>query len=141
MKVTRTPVIHVHIDGAAKGNPGPAGLGVVFSTPDGEVLETVHRYLGETTNNVAEYQALLAALEGARRLGLKRLRIHTDSQLLQRQICGQYRVKTPHLLSLYQRARQWLTGLQEYEILHIPREENAEADRLANRAIEEHFRG
>jgi ribonuclease HI len=133
------PVVHVHIDGAARGNPGPAGLGIVFSTPEGEVLDTLYRYLGETTNNVAEYQALLAALEGARRLGLKRLRIHTDSQLLQRQLAGQYRVKTPHLLPLFQEAQQRLTGLKEYEILHIPREENAEADRLANRAIDEHF--
>ncbi len=131
--------VQVFIDGAARGNPGPAGLGVVFFDEDGEILTTIHRYLGETTNNVAEYRALLAALDEARSRGFRRLKIHTDSQLLQRQMNGQYRVKTPHLKPLFDGAQQRLTQLQEYEILHVPREENREADRLANRAIDEHF--
>jgi ribonuclease HI len=107
---------------------------------NGDTLAEVHQYLGETTNNVAEYKALLAALAEAKQRGLRRLRIHTDSQLLQRQMVGQYRVKTPHLVPLYEEALRGLTDLAEYEILHVPREENREADRLANRAIDEYFR-
>lgn len=132
--------VEVFVDGAARGNPGPAGMGVVFRQEKGPILFTLKEYLGEATNNVAEYRALLAALREAARRGFKRLRIHTDSQLMQRQLNGIYRVRQPHLLSLYQQALRDLTGLEQYEILHVPRELNKEADELANRAIEEHFR-
>jgi ribonuclease HI len=131
--------VRVFIDGAARGNPGPAGLGAIFMDANGEVLASVYRYLGETTNNVAEYRALLAALEEAQRRGYRQLKIHTDSQLMQRQLIGQYRVRTPHLLPLFREALQRLTHLEKYEILYVPREENREADRLANRAIDERF--
>jgi ribonuclease HI len=134
------PWVEVFLDGASRGNPGPAGLGVVFRQEDGPVLLTMKEYLGEVTNNVAEYRALLAALAEAARRGLKRLRIHTDSQLMQRQLVGVYRVRQPHLRRLHEEALRGLTFLEQYEILHVPRELNKEADGLANQAIEEHFR-
>jgi ribonuclease HI len=131
--------VEVFVDGASRGNPGPAGMGVIFRQEKGPTLLTLKEYLGETTNNVAEYRALLAALEEAARRGFKRLRIHTDSQLMERQLNGVYRVRQPHLIGLYQQALRDLTKLEQYEILHVPRELNKEADELANKAIEEHF--
>ncbi len=131
--------IDVFVDGASRGNPGPAGMGVVFRQ-ENRTLLTLKDYLGEVTNNVAEYRALLAALKEATQRGLKRLRIHTDSQLMERQLKGTYRVRQPHLRSLHQQVLEDLSSLEKYEILHIPRELNKEADELANLAIEEHFR-
>lgn len=131
--------VEVFVDGASRGNPGPAGMGVIFRQEKGPILLTLKEYLGEATNNVAEYRALLAALKEAARRGFKRLRIHTDSQLMERQLNGVYRVRQPHLLGLYQQALKDLTSLDQYEILHVPRELNKEADELANQAIEEHF--
>jgi ribonuclease HI len=127
---------HVFIDGAARGNPGPAGLGVIFEDGQGRVLGRIRRYLGRTTNNVAEYQALLEALREAIRRGWRRLIIHTDSQLLQQQIQGGYRVRSRNLLPLYKEARRLLSRLEDYDILHVPRQHNKEADRLANEAID-----
>lgn len=131
--------VEVFVDGASRGNPGPAGMGVIFRQEKGPILLTLKEYLGETTNNVAEYRALLTALKEAARRGFKRLRIHTDSQLMERQLNGVYRVRQPHLQGLYQQALRDLTSLDKYEILHVPRELNKEADELANQAIEEHF--
>lgn len=131
------PWIYVFVDGAARGNPGPAGLGVVFRAPNGDILTSLHSYIGQTTNNVAEYKALLAALEEAQRLGFQQLKIHTDSQLMQRQLAGLYRVKSKRLKTLFQRVERLLNQLRGYDILHVPREENREADRLANLAIDE----
>lgn len=131
--------VEVFVDGASRGNPGPAGMGVIFRQEKGPTLLTLKEYLGEATNNVAEYRALLAALKEAARRGFKRLRIHTDSQLMERQLNGVYRVRQPHLMGLYQQALRDLTKLEQYEILHVPRELNKEADELANQAIEEHF--
>ena len=131
------PWIHVFVDGAARGNPGPAGLGVVFRAQNGDILTSLHSYIGQTTNNVAEYKALLAALEEAQRLGFQQLKIHTDSQLMQRQLAGHYRVKSKRLKTLFQRVKRLLNQLRGYDILHVPREENREADRLANLAIDE----
>lgn len=131
--------VNVFVDGASRGNPGPAGLGVVFRDDNGEIMATVREYLGKATNNVAEYRALLAALAEAARRGLKRLRIHTDSELMQRQLLGLYRVRKSHLRRLHEEVQKGLTLLEQYEILHVPREFNVEADKLANRAIDEHF--
>ena len=128
--------IRVFIDGAARGNPGPAGLGVVFEDGQGRVLGRIRRYLGRATNNVAEYQALLEALREAIQKGWPRLIIHTDSQLLQKQIQGGYRVRSRNLLPLYQEAQRLLSRLEAYDILYIPRHCNEEADRLANEAID-----
>jgi ribonuclease HI len=133
----KSPVYEVFIDGACRGNPGPSGIGVVAREPKGKTIFSLHNYIGETTSNMAEYRALIAALQKAKILGLKRLKIHTDSELLQRQINGQYRVKAAHLVPLYQMAVSMLSELEEYEVVHIMRDLNIHADRLANKAIDE----
>jgi ribonuclease HI len=130
----------VHIDGAARGNPGPAGVGVLILGPDGDVVERLHRFIGEATNNVAEYQALLLALERVLELGYTELEVRSDSELLVRQIQGRYQVKSPGLRPLYKVAREQLAVFRHFDIRHVPREENAEADRLANRGIDEGVR-
>lgn len=126
----------VAIDGGARGNPGEAGCGIVLEVGGRREEHTV--YLGITTNNVAEYAALLAALERAHLLGLKELAVRSDSQLLVEQMNGGYRVKAPHLKPLWLRARTLAAGLRRFAITHVPRERNRIADALANRAIEDH---
>jgi ribonuclease HI len=127
----------IHIDGAARGNPGPAGAGVLILGPDGEVADRLHRWLGETTNNVAEYQALLLALERAAALGFTDLEVRSDSELLVRQLNGQYKVKHPKLRELYGQAVERIGGFRRVRIRHVARELNAEADALANRGIDD----
>ncbi len=130
----------VHIDGAARGNPGPAGVGVLILGPEGEVVEELYRFIGEATNNAAEYQALLLALERAREHGISDLEVRSDSELLVRQIQGRYQVKNPGLRPLYRAARERIAAFRRFDIQHVPREENAEADRLANRGIDKGVR-
>ena len=127
----------IHIDGAARGNPGPAGVGILIFGPDGQVTERVHRSIGEATNNVAEYRALLLALERAQELGYPEIEVFSDSELLVRQLQGRYQVKHPVLRELFATARQRIESLRRFRIQHVPREQNAEADSLANRAIDE----
>jgi ribonuclease HI len=127
----------IHIDGAARGNPGPAGVGILITGPDGRVVEQIHRSIGEATNNVAEYRALLLALERARALGCSEVAVYSDSELLVRQLQGRYQVRHPVLRALHAKARDRITGFRRFDITHVPREENAEADALANRGIEE----
>ncbi len=122
------------IDGAARGNPGEAGFGLYFV--DGEVRE-IAGFLGRTTNNVAEYAALIAALAYARRLGIEDLTVYSDSQLMVRQINGEYRVKASHLKPFYRRALALKQNLARFRIEHVRRAENRDADRLANLAIDE----
>ncbi len=129
--------LRVHIDGASRGNPGPAGIGVLFLGPDGAVVEQIHRGIGEATNNVAEYSALLAGLDRAAALGVTELEVYSDSELLVRQLQGRYQVKHPALRPLYAAARKRIAGLSRFAIHHVPRELNAEADALANRGIDE----
>ena len=124
------------VDGAARGNPGEAGCGAVIYDETGAVREELCRYLGQTTNNVAEYEALLMGLEAVHRLGVKRVVIQSDSELLVRQLNGQYRVKDEKLRKLYGRAVALLHRLEAYRMIHVPRENNRLADRLANRAID-----
>lgn len=124
-------------DGAARGNPGPAGGGAVLKTPTGEVLDEQSRYLGHTTNNVAEYRALLLGLERALACGVSVLEVRADSELLIRQLKGEYRVRSSGLLPLYTEAKQMLARFASVELRHVRRELNAEADRLANRGIDE----
>ena len=124
------------VDGAARGNPGEAGCGAVICNETGAVAEEVCHYLGRATNNVAEYEALLVGLEGVLRLGGRRLRIQSDSELLVRQLTGQYRVRDEKLKKLYGKAVSLLRRLDAYRIIHVPREQNRMADRLANRAID-----
>lgn len=126
----------LYADGGARGNPGPAGAGVCLFDSEGKTVASLGKYLGETTNNVAEYSALLLGLGYAIKNGIRRLRICMDSQLVVRQIEGLYRVKEPHLRRLYEEALDLLKKLELYQIEHIPRAQNHEADRLANLAID-----
>ena len=121
-----------HVDGAARGNPGPAGIGVVIEDSDGTVVKEVAEGLGQTTNNVAEYNAMIRALEEARALGCDRISVFTDSELMARQINGQYRVKTPHLLPLFERVRGLMRQFESARVTHVRREMNKQADRLSN---------
>jgi probable phosphoglycerate mutase len=128
--------VTVHIDGASRGNPGPAAYGVVMESSDGERLAGLSESVGVATNNVAEYRALLAALEYALGHHYLRLRVCTDSELLALQVQGVYRVKSPGLQPLHQQARQLIGRLESFSIKYVPREQNREADRLANRALD-----
>ncbi len=139
MPSARSPKVKevvAHIDGASRGNPGPAAYGVVIKTARGTPIAAFSKILGRTTNNVAEYQALLAALEHVLEDGHARLRVLSDSELLVRQIEGSYKVKSPDLKPLYQRARQMIGKLDSFAIQYVPREQNREADRLANQALD-----
>jgi ribonuclease HI len=139
-QAARSGIPRVHIDGASRGNPGPAGIGVLILGADGEVVERLHRGIGEATNNVAEYRALLLALERARALGMREVEVCSDSELLVRQLQGRYRVKHPALQPLYAAAREHVEAFRHFEVRHVPREMNAEADALANRGIDESSR-
>ena len=123
-------------DGAARGNPGPAGAGAILKTRTGEVLAEVSGFLGHTTNNVAEYRALLLGLERALALGVRRLEVRADSELLIRQLRGEYRVRDEKLKPLYEEAKSLLARFQAARLLHVPREQNSDADRLANAGID-----
>ncbi|MBI2460480.1 MAG: ribonuclease HI family protein [Candidatus Rokubacteria bacterium] len=124
----------IYIDGSVLGNPGPGAIGVVVLNGAGQVVEAWGEAIGEVTNNQAEYRALLAALEKARRLGAAEVTIRSDSQLLVRQFSGEYRVKDAKLRPLHARARALAGRFRSFRLEHIPREENRAADRLANRA-------
>ena len=125
-----------HIDGGARGNPGPAGYGVVITDQAGRKVAALSEYLGHQTNNYAEYSGLLAALDYALKHGHKALKVVADSELLVKQIRGEYKVKSPSLLELYQRARKMIAQLEWFSIQHVLRGGNQEADRLANLAMD-----
>jgi probable phosphoglycerate mutase len=133
--------ITAHIDGGSRGNPGPAAYGVAIETVQGEPVAAFGKFIGRTTNNVAEYQGLLAALEYALSHGYSRLRIMTDSELMARQISGRYKVRSPDLKPLYDKARAMITQFESFSIRHVYREHNREADRLANQAMDDAARG
>jgi len=126
----------IYFDGASRGNPGRAGAGIWMMDREGRKVSEVSRYLGHKTNNQAEYWALLLGLKEAKRLGRKSLHIFTDSELVERQIKGIYRVKDLDLKALHRAVLQSLKTFSSVEIESIPREENKEADRLANEAIQ-----
>lgn len=123
------------VDGGARGNPGEAGCGVVLELHGATERHTL--YIGTATNNVAEYAALLAALERARALGVAELEVRSDSQLLVEQMNGGYKVKAAHLKPLWMRARMLAAGFRRFSIVHVAREANRAADELANRAMDE----
>jgi ribonuclease HI len=125
-----------HTDGGARGNPGPAGYGVVLEDQSGHRIATLSKYLGHQTNNYAEYSALIAALEYAVQHGHRALKVISDSELLVRQIRGAYKVKHPALQELYRRARALIGQLDWFDIQHVLRGKNREADRLANEAMD-----
>lgn len=126
----------LHADGAARGNPGPAGAGAVLLDERGEVVVALRRALGRATNNRAEYEALLMGLAEARRRGARELVVRLDSELIVRQLRGEYRVKHKGLQPLAQRALRLLSEFESVRLEHVPRERNALADRLANEAID-----
>jgi ribonuclease HI len=128
-----------HVDGGARGNPGPAGFGVVLDV-DGQT-HTSHEYLGRATNNEAEYRGLIAALTLAQEHGVDDLTVKTDSQLMQRQLSGAYRVKAVNLVPLYLEAQRLASGFARFRIVHVRREKNREADRLVNQAIDAGIKG
>jgi len=132
------PPIHLvaHTDGGARGNPGPAGYGVVIKDGQGNKVAALSQYLGHQTNNFAEYQALIAALEYAVEHGPKALRVISDSELLVRQMKGIYKVKEPTLRDLHGRASQLVRQLEWFDIDHVLRGHNKEADQLANEAMD-----
>ncbi len=125
----------VHIDGASRGNPGPSGAGVVIETPAGEKIEKAE-FLGERTNNQAEYEALIVALESLSELGARAVRILSDSELLVKQMRAEYRIKNQGLKPLFGRALSLLAELDSYEFELIERKRNRRADQLANFAVD-----
>lgn len=128
--------ITIQFDGGSRGNPGPAGIGVVLLSEDGTQLITLGRFIGRATNNVAEYRALITGLEKALELGAKRISIRGDSELIVRQMLGQYRVKNPDLKELYNEAQALYRQFEHAKIEHNYREKNALADKLANLAMD-----
>jgi len=126
----------LYTDGASRGNPGPAAIGAVIKDGQGRVLGKISRRIGRTTNNQAEYQAVIAALEEAIRLGVAGVVIKSDSELVVQQINGRYRVKNPALKPLHQRVRELQSLFQSFAIASIPRRQNIEADRLSNAALD-----
>ncbi len=126
--------LEIYIDGASKGNPGPSGIGVVICRGD-ETLKNISSYIGHATNNIAEYTALIYALQEALILKAEVLNIKTDSQLLARQLNKIYKVKHQNIIGLYNQALNLVAAFKEVSIVNIPREENAGADKLATEAI------
>jgi ribonuclease HI len=130
-------VLHAYTDGASRGNPGESGIGIILRDDEGRVVFSGGGYIGRATNNVAEYEALLACLKKARALGPSKLILHSDSQLMVRQLRGEYRVKDKNLQKYFRQARQLLDKARfAFEILHIERAQNHDADLLANVGIE-----
>jgi ribonuclease HI len=126
----------VHVDGGARGNPGPAAAAAVVSTPDGRVLDEAAIRLGETTNNVAEYRGLLLGLERARAAGATEVEVVNDSELVAHQVNGRYRVKHPDMVPLHRAALEALGTFDAWSVRPVPRRENAAADALVNRALD-----
>ncbi len=129
------------VDGASRGNPGPAGIGAAIIDRNGKSLAELSRYIGQATNNEAEYQALVMGLELARDRKHPGIVIQTDSELMARQVRGEYRVKEPRLREMYARAHKLLEGFKRWEIREVPRTQNRLADRLSNIAIDKHIEG
>ncbi len=126
-----------NIDGGSRGNPGPASYGVVIRDPKGEVIARLKKYIGRMTNNVAEYYGLIAALDYAQAHQIRALRIESDSELLVKQMRGQYKVKSADLKPLFERAKKMSQSFASFRIDHVYREQNTEADALANEAMDE----
>jgi ribonuclease HI len=128
---------HANIDGGSRGNPGPAAYGVVMRDGRGEIVASLKKYIGQNTNNVAEYFALIAALDYAQTHGIRALRVESDSELLVKQMRGQYKVKSEELKPLFERAKKMSQTLEMFRIEHVYREQNREADALVNQALDE----
>mgnify|MGYP000513036561 CR=1 FL=1 len=129
-------VLRIEFDGGSRGNPGPAGIGVVVRAADGTTLLTLGRYIGAATNNVAEYQAVITGLEKALELGAQSVQVCGDSELIIRQLRGEYRVRNPGLQPLHRRAKALLARFKHVSLMHNQRKDNSLADRLANLAMD-----
>jgi ribonuclease HI len=130
-------ILHAYTDGASRGNPGESGIGMIVQTPEGGLLLSESGYIGRTTNNIAEYTAVLTLLDRVRPMDCSRLIIHSDSELMVRQMTGAYKVKNGGLKECHTRARAAIAALPfPVEFRHVPREENRGADRLANEGID-----
>jgi ribonuclease HI len=127
-------------DGGSRGNPGPAALGARLVDDEGNVLREIAEYLGITTNNVAEWSALIAGLEAAHELGVRDIAVRLDSELVVKQLSGEYRVKHPNLQPLHAKAKSLLRRFERVDVAHVRRKQNADADALVNRALDEHLR-
>ena len=136
-KPVSVPAWRANIDGGSRGNPGPASYGVVIRDPRGEIVARLKKYIGRTTNNVAEYYGLIAALDYAQANNIRALRIESDSELMVKQMRGQYKVKSEDLKPLFERAKKMSQTLSSFRIDHVYREQNKEADALANEAMDE----
>lgn len=126
--------VSIYIDGAARGNPGPAGAGIVLKEGD-KTIKALYKYLGDTTNNIAEYSALIAGLQEAVALGYKNAKLYLDSKLVVQQLKGDYRVKSNNIKLLFDKAIDLINKFENIKIIKIERHENKEADKLANKAI------
>jgi ribonuclease HI len=126
-----------NIDGGSRGNPGPAAYGVLIRDGHGELVARLKKYIGQNTNNVAEYFGLIAALDYAQTHGIRALRVESDSELLVKQMRGQYKVKSEELKPLFERAKKMSQTLEAFRIEHVYREQNREADALVNQALDE----
>jgi ribonuclease HI len=129
--------LRLYSDGAARGNPGPAGAGAVLVEPNGQVVERIGKYLGIQTNNFAEYMGLLLGLRRAKELGVQEVEVYADSELMIRQLGGRYQVKSLSLRPLYEEALELINGFSRVKLVHVPREMNSAADEMSNRAIDE----
>ncbi len=127
----------LYTDGAARGNPGESGAGIILKTPEGEEVSRMGKYLGKMTNNSAEYTALILGLELAKEFGAEEVTILSDSELMIRQLRGEYKVRAAHLRELFDRVKGQLSQFKRYQLKRIDREKNREADFMANRAIDE----
>ncbi len=132
-----SPTLILYADGGSRGNPGPAGAGVYLTDMHGNCIAERYQYIGESTNNVAEYASLILGLQEAKRHRPQQLIVRMDSQLVIRQVLGEYQVKKPHLKKLFDQVRELLQSFPTVALEHIPRDENSEADRLANQAMDE----
>jgi ribonuclease HI len=128
--------LQIYIDGASKGNPGPSGIGVVICQ-EGQTIKNISNYIGNTTNNVAEYTALIYGLQEGIMLGAENLKINTDSQLLYRQLKKIYKIKNPNILGLYNQVQHLMSAFKKVCLNHIAREENKGADKLADKAVKQ----
>jgi ribonuclease HI len=135
--VKHTAAYQANIDGGSRGNPGPAAYGVVIRDGGGEIVARLKKYIGQNTNNVAEYFGLIAALDYAQTHGVRALRVESDSELMVKQMRGQYQVKSAELKPLFERAKKMAQGLASFRIEHVYREQNREADALVNQALDE----
>ncbi|HTW96189.1 MAG TPA: ribonuclease HI family protein [Candidatus Methylomirabilis sp.] len=134
---TKIKKLIIHTDGGARGNPGPAAIGAVLRDEKGKLIEEISEYIGETTNNQAEYRAVIAALEAAKKLGALELEFFLDSELVVKQLKREYKVRDKDLAPLFMKIYNGSMSFKKVTFKHVPREENREADRLVNLALDE----